>query len=280
MCFLRMVLAIGSRCKNKSYVELFDPNDNSKFKCWPVPTCQEGQQPSVEPGSVHPKTTAISCIPCDHGWFSNHDTNYRCQKCTSCGNKDVHVNCSIYRDAVCSKRCKSKTHYFNETDGQCYACTECCGKDKLNIEPQCLLSSGNLRIGLVIGQQGERHCKVLSSQKCDEQSRNITTNSNGSSVFNSTSSVLENCNCDSPENNASSTNINNNYRPSDCVWNSSLRIQDIILICALITVAIASAIFLYLYIRERRMRLSRNCCPSSSESCALMNLCCSRLAGM
>ena len=112
----------------------------------PTPTCQEEQQPSVEPGSVHPKTTTISCIPCDHGWFSNHDISYRCQKCTTCGNKGVHVNCSIYKDAVCSKSCKSKTHYFNESDGQCYACTECRGKDESNIERQCLLSSGNLRV--------------------------------------------------------------------------------------------------------------------------------------
>ena len=276
-----MVLVIGSRCKNKNDVELFDPNDNSKFKCWPVPTCQEGQQPSVEPGSAHPKTTTISCIPCDHGWFSNHDTNYRCQKCTSCGNRGVLVNCSIYGDAVCSKSCKSKTHYFNESDGQCYACTECCGKDESNIERQCL-SSGNLRVGSVIGQQGELHCKVQSSQKCDELSKNVTTYTNGSSVVNGTSSVLENCNCTRPENNVSSTYINHNYRPIDCSWNSSssLRTQDIILICALTTVAIASAIFLYLYIRERRMRLSRTCYPSSSESCPFMNLCCSGLAGM
>ena len=275
-----MVLVIGSRCKNKSDIELFDLIDNSKFKCWPVPTCQEGQQPSVEPGSVHPKTTTISCIPCDHGWFSNHDTNYRCQKCASCGNKGILVNCSIYGDAVCSKSCKSNTHYFNESDGQCYACTECCGKDESNIERQCLLSSGNLRVGSVIGQQGELHCKVQSSQKCDELSKNVTTNINGSFVVNDTSSVLENCNCTWPENNVSSTYINENYRPSDCSWNSSLRIQDIILICALITVAIASAIFLYFYIRERRMRLSRTCYPSSSESCPFMNLCYSGLAGM
>ena len=280
MCFLRMVLVIGNRCENKSHVELFDRDDHSKFKCWPVPTCQDGQQPSVEPGSEHPKATAVSCIPCDHGWFSNHDTNYRCQRCTSCGNKDVLVNCSIYRDAVCSKSCKSKTHYFNETDGQCYACTECCGKDKLNIELQCLLSSKNLRVGFMIGQQGERRCKVLSSQKCDERSRNITTYINGSSVVNSTRSVLDNCNCDSPENNTSSIHKNDKYRPSDCVSNSSYGIQDIILICALIAVAIASAIFLCLYIRERKMRLSRNCCCSSSESCSFMNICYSGLAGM
>ena len=84
LCLLRTGLVIANRGESKNYVELFDPNDHSKFKCWPVPTCQEGQQPSVEPGSVHTKTTAISCIPCDHGWFSNHDTNQRCQKCISC----------------------------------------------------------------------------------------------------------------------------------------------------------------------------------------------------
>ena len=265
-----MVLVIGSRCKNKSDIELFDPIDNSKFKCWPVPTCQEGQQPSVEPGSVLPKTTTISCIPRDHGWFSNHDTNYRCQKCTSCGNKGVLVNCSIYGDAVCSKSCKSNTHYFNESDGQCYACTECCGKDESNIEQQCLLSSGNLRVGSVIGQQGELHCKVQSSQKCDELSKNVTTYINSSSFVNGTSSVVENCNCTRPE------NINHNYQPSGCSWDSSL--QDIMLLCALIVVALACVIFLCLYIRERKMRMSRSGCPP--ESCPFMNPCYSGLARM
>ena len=85
--------------------------------------------------SVQGTYTAVSCIPCGHGWFSSHDTNYRCQKCTSCGNKDVLVNSSIYGDAVCSKSYKSKAHYFNESDGQCYPYTECCRKDKANIEP-------------------------------------------------------------------------------------------------------------------------------------------------
>ena len=199
MCSLHMVVVFGNRCDNKNNVELVDPNDHSKFEWRPVPTCQEGQEPSVKPwkpGSVHPKATDVSCIPCGHGWFSNHDTNFRCQKCTSCGNKDVRVNCSIYRDAVCSKSCKSKTHYFNETDGQCYTCTECCGKDMSNIEPHCLLR--NLCVGSVIGQQGELHCKVLLSQKCDEPSENVSTNI--SSVINSNSGVLER-NCSRPENN-------------------------------------------------------------------------------
>ena len=269
-----MVLVIGNRCENKNHVELFDPDDHSKFKCWPVPTCQEGQQPSVEPGSEHPKATAVSCIPCDHGWFSYHDTNYRCQKCTSCGNKDVLLNCSIYRDAVCSKRCRSKTHYFNESDGQCYACSECCGKDKSNIELQCI-SSGNLRVGSVIGQQGELHCKVKSSQKCDELSQNVSTYINGSAIVNDTSSV---CNCTRPENNTSSTYINDNYRPSGCSRNLSL--QDIMLLCALIVVSLASVFFLCLYIRERQMRLTVSGCPPSSESCRFMNPFFSGLAGM
>ena len=81
--------------------------------------------------SVQGSYTAVSCIPCGHG-------DYRCERCekrSSCGYKDVLVNCSINRDAVCSKSCKSKTHYFNESDGQCYSCTECCGMDAANIEP-------------------------------------------------------------------------------------------------------------------------------------------------
>ena len=82
-------------------------------------------------GSVQGSYTAVSCIPFGHG-------DYRCQKCrkcSSCGYKEVLVNCSINRDAVCSKSYKSKTHYFNESDGQCYSCTECCGMDEANIEP-------------------------------------------------------------------------------------------------------------------------------------------------
>ena len=65
-------------------------------------------------GSVQGSYTAVSCIPCGHGDY----TCQRREKCPSCGNKDVLVNCSINRDAVCSKSCKSKTHYFNESGGQ------------------------------------------------------------------------------------------------------------------------------------------------------------------
>ena len=270
MCFLHMVVVFGNRCDNKNHVELVDPNDHSKFECWPVPTCQEGQEPSVKPGSVHPMATDVSCIPCGHGWFSNHETNFRCQKCTSCGNKDVRVNCSIYRDAVCSKSCKSKTHYFNETDGQCYTCTECCGKDMSNIEPHCLLK--NLRVGSVIGQAGELHCKVLSSQKCDEPSQNVSTNI--SSVINSNSGVLER-NCSRPENNVTLPSTDSNPSASRegprCSWNSR---PHILLICGLILVVV---ILLFLYIRERNRRLiPRNdywylsslvCCSPCKNSC-------------
>ena len=275
-----MVLVIGNRCESKSDIELFDPNDHSKFKCWPVPTCQEGQQPSVEPGSKHPKTTAVSCIPCDPGWFSNHDTNYKCHKCTSCGNKDVLVNCSIYRDAVCSKSCKSKTHYFNESDGQCYSCTECCGKDKENIEPQCLLYSGNLYVGLVIGQQGELHCKTLSSQNCDEPLENESTNV--SSIIDSNNGVLER-NCSMPENNVMLPSTDS-YRTTSkegatcgCHWNS---LPHILLICGSILVAV---ILFFLFIRERNRRFSRNgyqYLSSLVSCCPCMNSCFPGLSGI
>ena len=278
MCFLHMVVGFGNRCDNKNHVELVDPSDHSKFECWPVPTCQEGQEPSVKPGSVHPKATDVSCIPCGHGSFSNHDTNFRCQKCTSCGNKDVRVNCSIYRDAVCSKSCKSKTHYFNETDGQCYTCTECCGKDMSNIEPYCLL--GNLRVGSVIGQQGELHCKVLLSQKCDEPSENVSTNI--SSVINSNSSVLER-NCSRPESNVTLPSTDSNPSTSKeeptsrCSWNS---LPHILLICGSILVTV---ILVFLYIRERNRRFSRNSyqyLSSLVSCCPCMNSCFPVLSGM
>ena len=82
-------------------------------------------------GCVQGTYIAVSCITCGHGDY----TCQRCEKCSSCGNKDVLVNCSINRDAVCSKSCKSNIDYCNENDGQSYLCTECCGKDKTNIEP-------------------------------------------------------------------------------------------------------------------------------------------------
>ena len=82
--------------------------------------------------------------------------------------------------------------------------------------------------------------------------------------------VVENCNCTRPE------NINHNYQPRGCSWDSSL--QDIMLLCALIVVALTSVFFLCLYIRGRKMRMSRSGCPP--ESCPFMNPCYSGLAGM
>ena len=100
------------------------PSKHEAHACTRVPPMAQSHAVT---GSLQGTDTAVSCIPCGHGC-------YRCE-CSSCGNKDVLVNCSINRVAVCSKSCKSKTHYFNESDGQCYPCTECCGKDKMNIEP-------------------------------------------------------------------------------------------------------------------------------------------------
>ena len=104
------------------------PSKHEAHACKQVPPMAQSHAVT---GSVQGTDTAVSCIPCGHGCYRCQ----RCEKCSSCGNKDVLVNCSINRVAVCSKSCKSKTHYFNESDGQSYPCTECCGKDKTNIEP-------------------------------------------------------------------------------------------------------------------------------------------------
>ena len=104
------------------------PSKHEAHACKHVPPMAQSH---VVTGSVQGTYTAVSCIPCGHGCYRCQ----RCEKCSSSGNKDVLVNCLINRVAVLSKSCKSKTHYFNESVIQCYPCTECCGKDKVNIEP-------------------------------------------------------------------------------------------------------------------------------------------------
>ena len=104
------------------------PSKHEAHACKQVPSMAQSHTVT---GSVQGTDTAVSCIPCGHGCYRCQ----RCEKCSSCGNKDVLVNCSINRVAVCSKSCKSKTHYFNESVIQCYPSTKCCGKDKVNIEP-------------------------------------------------------------------------------------------------------------------------------------------------
>ena len=104
------------------------PSKHEAHACRRVPPMAQSHAVT---GSLQGTDTAVSCIPCGHSCYRCH----RCEKCSSCGNKDVLVNCLIKRVAVCSKSCKSKTHYFSESDGQCYPSTECCGKDKMNIEP-------------------------------------------------------------------------------------------------------------------------------------------------
>ena len=92
------------------------------------------EQSHAVSGSVQGSCTAVSCIPCGHGCYRYQ----RCEKCTSCGNEDVLVNCSINRDAVCSKSYKSKTRHFYARYYNYYPCTECCRRDKGNIEPVAL----------------------------------------------------------------------------------------------------------------------------------------------
>ena len=105
------------------------PSKHEAHACKQIPSMAQSHAVT---GSVQGTDTAVSCcIPCGHGCYRCQ----RCEKCSSCGNKDGLVNCSINRVAVCPKSCKSKAHHFNRKVTQCYPCIECCGKDKVNIEP-------------------------------------------------------------------------------------------------------------------------------------------------
>ena len=181
--FFQALLAVasGNRCNNKTDAELYDPQDHSIFNCSPALDCHDGYEPSVQPGSSHPKGKSVECKKCPFESFSNIKTKYRCQKCTVCGNKKVIFTCTPGRDRQCSNSCISSNFYFNKTDQQCHPCIECCGTSSNNIEPQCVSSQKNLRIGTVIGEKGALHCKVPSSQQCDELSQedevHVTPNS-------------------------------------------------------------------------------------------------------
>lgn len=193
-----MALGNGNRCLNKGDIELYDKNDFAQFHCWPLPKCNDGQQASVEPGSSHPKGTAIKCVPCPDNYFSNNGTNRRCHKCTSCGKRKELLSCERSRDRQCSNSCISFEFYFNATDQQCYPCTECCSASDENIEPQCI----SMTIGTVIGGKGEKHCKASSksSKQCDdlpsavdkEQPKmNVSSGLCGNSSLSNKSSVVE-----------------------------------------------------------------------------------------
>ena len=256
------VLAIGNgnRCSNKSYIELYDPNDHSKFYCWPVPDCHSGQEPSVEPGSAHPKGTDVDCKPCHVGVsFSNKETNYRCRKCTTCGNKVVRSSCTIIRDRLCDTRCISTEFYLNATDDECYPCTECCGRNNANVESQCL-SSKTVHIGSRIGEKGALHCKVLSSQQCDELPKdNATSIVDNGSVINDTSGLKKKCN--GLENNDSSKNNSSSVlkEKRTCSW--SWDTLHIFLTCGLVCMALIIVVQFWLCVkRERKL------CSSRSES--------------
>lgn len=169
----------GNRCTNKSYIEIYHRHNHSHFACWPPVVCQDGQEESVHPGSVHPSGTHIECLMCPKGFFSNKKTSHKCSKCVTCGNKQELLTCTLDRDRLCSNSCISRNFYFNATDRQCYPCTECCGANTENVEPQCLLSMA-FRVGItVIGGSGALHCKMRSAQLCDDMLKksNVTPHS-------------------------------------------------------------------------------------------------------
>ena len=116
---------------------------------------------------------------CRKGFFSNKKTSHKCRKCITCGNKQELLTCTLDRDRLCSNSCISSDFYFNATDQQCYPCTECCGANTNNVEPQCVLSMP-FRVGItVIGGKGALHCKIKSAQLCDDMLKksNVTPHS-------------------------------------------------------------------------------------------------------
>lgn len=167
-----MALASGTnRCADKANIELYDEKDHSKFICWPVPNCNDGQESSLQPGSSHPQGTKVQCVPCPMDFFSNNSTKRRCRKCMSCGNRNELLPCEHSRNRQCSNTCISSAFYFNATDQLCHPCTECCGATNENIEPQCIL----LTKGTVIGGKGEKHCRAFSNsiELCDDLPRGV-----------------------------------------------------------------------------------------------------------
>lgn len=193
-------MALGNcsyQCRNKDDIKLFDRKNKSKIDCWPSPNCNDGQEGSVEPGSSHPHGTKIHCIDCLEDFFSNNETNKRCHRCTSCGNKKEVSPCKGFRDRQCSHSCISNKFYFNATDQQCYPCTECCRASDEDIELQCVF----VKVGTVIGGNGEKHCKASfnSSQGCSNEVsliKNVSSPACGNSSVTSNSSLeARQCSC-------------------------------------------------------------------------------------
>ena len=246
--FFQALLAIanGSHCNNKTEVELYNPRDHSFSHCWPVPDCHAGQEPSVRPGLSYPTDTDIECRKCPDGSFSNFKNNYTCQQCTVCLNKEVLLNCTPGRDTKCFNSCISSEFYFNVTDQQCYACSECCGAYHGNIEPQCV----SLRIGSVIGGKGTLHCKVRSLQQCDKFS-----------VENNASSCT----------NRSNLPVVGRLTVKESSW--SLDNLHIGLICGVVFLTVVTIVLLWLCKRERKRRSLRNDYLPSSQQCPLISSC-------
>lgn len=228
--FQAVLVALGNcnPCANKDDIKLYDKNNPSNLVCWPFPKCNDGQEASVKPGSLHPQGTKIECMDCLEDYFSNNHTNKRCRRCTSCGDNKELSPCERSRDRQCSHSCISSEFYFNVTDQQCYPCTECCGASDEDIEHQCV----SMRRGTVIGGNGEKHCKASfkSSQQCSNElplKKNVSSPACGNSSITSNSSFeTRECSCGN-----SSLPSKLNLEEKVCRW--SIDSLHIALICVL-----------------------------------------------
>ena len=160
------MVAGDNRCPNPQHVELVDPNNHTVFNCWALYDCPDGHERSVKRGSVHPAGTDIECKLCPKEMFSSVKTNHTCIKCARCGYNKELSNCTSSQDRQCLSQCVSKKYYLNTTDGQCYRCSECCGSDAINVQPQCIVSSPFSIGTTIIGEKGATHCGMKASQKC------------------------------------------------------------------------------------------------------------------
>lgn len=266
--FQAVIVALGNcnDCPNKDDIKLYDKDNRSKFICWPLSKCNDGQEFSVQPGSSHPQGTKLLCIRCPDDHYSNNSTNKRCRKCTPCGNKKELSSCELSRDRQCSHSCISSELYFNATDQQCYPCTECCGASDKDIERQCI----SMRVGTVIGGNGEKHCKASfkSSQRCSSElplKKTLSSSACGNSSLSSNSSFeARDCSCG---NSSLPSKLNSETRE----YSFSMDGLHIALICILgVILVIAFLVGCRLYASRRKKQSSRSgyAMPPCVSTCA------------
>jgi len=147
----------------------------------------------------------------------------------------------------------------------CYPCSECCGASSNNIEPQCVSSRENLRIGTRIGEKGALHCKVTSSQQCDgllqedKDKVHVTPDTKPSPSEKKLSRPFD------------STDIHTKPIPSEKKLSRPVDITDIVLKCCLALSLAVNLLILLLYLRGRKGQHSSHSSPFffSSFPCSL-----------